>query len=962
MNQNSLALVSDSRPPSGPRLAAGGARRAALPRWRRGCALLTFVLLAPLAAISLPGCSRPFWRKQADLDVYNAEMERLADPRWMLPRLDVTPDPESRFFDPHDPDFSPLPPDDPQAHSYMHWVDGWQGYKGWHKLGDRLSVENPAWLLRFGISPDQIDPQTGRYLVAPPRIDNLTIQDAVELAQIHSRDYQFEIEDLYLSALAVTFERFQFGVRYLGIGGNEPRGNVVSDARPGRVGRATADAAIGVSQLLPAGGQWAVELANNTVWLFSGGNQTNSASILSYSLVQPLLINAGRKLVLENLTQAERSLLYQTRELARFRQQLFTDLVGGGGAGGSTGYLGLIQATQGVMNEEGNLYRIQRQVDLLEAVNEIRPLQFRIDLAKLPEGFVIPEALQGKLSYSAERKLLIWVGTMTDDEERVLKGLSTDANYQDAISSIIIPLRIESATLDVLQLKTSYTQAVQRLRIQRRALQDQLDNYKIALGLPPDMELSIDQTLLKQFELVDESLRNLEIEVMDFVPRTWAQLDVPPDGVLLPPGQEHVPSVEQLRTVIDEYERVIGEVTRRGVALVRRDIDRLVSELPDRLGQLSTEENRDRLKSDFDRDQRIFDVTLAQLDKRRVEIAGWRETVSDPQLPKEQREMLRLAILDEHEKLLQITRNLGGILVGVRAEMISVRPYQIGLEDSVALGVENRLDLMNARANVMDARRQIEVAANRLRAQADVVLEGNIGTSGGNRPFDFRRDQSSYRFGMRFTAPLDQILERNSYRRTLIDYERTKRAYMLAEDTVKQQIRRDWRQLQVLRENLETSKQAIRFAAAQYDLAVDEALRPKAPGQAATRGTGLQGNNLLGALNSILQAQNSLIANWVDYERNRLNIHRDMGIMDLGEDGVWNDPFYRDARIFKNESEPAELLPDLDPVGATSLVDPLPVGDWLDRSGSLRDVRPAGLEGDARFEVERALGESRAGR
>ena len=643
MNGPNLAPAHPPANPTTPMPSGAPVRGAGSSSWKRRGRALFALFLAPLAA-GFPGCSRPFWRHQADLDVYEAEMERINDPRWALPRIDITPDPESRFFDPHDPDFAPLPPDDSAAHAYMHWVDGWQGYKGWHKFGDRLSVENPQWLARYGLTPDQIDPQTGRYLCGPPKIEKLTVQDAIELAQIHNREYQFNIEDMYLSALDVTFERFQFGVRYLGIGGTEPRAAVTSTALPGRVGNVTASAAVGVSQLLPAGGQWAVELANNTVWLFSGGNQTNSASVLSYSLVQPLLINAGRKLVLENLTQSERTLLYQTRELARFRQQLFTDLMGG--SGGSTGYIGLLQVAQSVRNEEGNLYRIQRQVDLLEQGNAFRAPTSRSDLEKLPEGFVVPESLQGRLTYNAERKLLSWSGPMTDEEEQILKSLSNDPNYQDAISSIIVLVRGNAVTLDVVQLKSSYAQAVQRLRNQRRAFQDALDNYKVQIGLPPDMELSIDETALDQFALVEESIRELEVTVLDFIPQTWSTLDEPPDGQLLPPGQEHVPTVAQLRAVIDAYERLIERVRSEGVNLVQRDLARLRRELPERLSQIVEEANRERVQLDVERDERIFDVTVAQLGKRQSEIEDWRKRLDAPEVTKEEREAIRLEVLD----------------------------------------------------------------------------------------------------------------------------------------------------------------------------------------------------------------------------------------------------------------------------------------------------------------------------
>jgi len=50
--------------------------------------------------------------------------------------------------------------------------------------------------------------------------------------------------------------------------------------------------------------------------------------------------------------------------------------------------------------------------------------------------------------------------------------------------------------------------------------------------------------------------------------------------------------------------------------------------------------------------------------------------------------------------------------------------------------------------------------------------------------------------------------------------------------------------------------------------------------------------NLLQALNAVVNAQNSLVSDWVTYETNRLNIFRDMGIMEIDPRGVWTDPFY----------------------------------------------------------------------
>ncbi len=65
----------------------------------------------------------------------------------------------------------------------------------------------------------------------------------------------------------------------------------------------------------------------------------------------------------------------------------------------------------------------------------------------------------------------------------------------------------------------------------------------------------------------------------------------------------------------------------------------------------------------------------------------------------------------------------------------------------------------------MDARRFIEVVANRLQSQADIVVEGDIGTSGEEPAVRLppRPEQLPLRHAVH--RPLDQISERNGYAR-----------------------------------------------------------------------------------------------------------------------------------------------------------------------------------------------------
>ena len=113
-----------------------------------------WLVFALCASVLCSGCSRNFWRSQADFDSYNLLSQKQFNPLWVLPRTSVEPDPRSRFYDPDDRDKPPLPPDDPSAARYMQWVNGMRGYKSWHTFGQNMTVENPQWMEQFGIAPD----------------------------------------------------------------------------------------------------------------------------------------------------------------------------------------------------------------------------------------------------------------------------------------------------------------------------------------------------------------------------------------------------------------------------------------------------------------------------------------------------------------------------------------------------------------------------------------------------------------------------------------------------------------------------------------------------------------------------------------------------------------------------------------------------------------------------------------
>ncbi len=849
--------------------------------------------LVGLGIVVHTGCSPTFWFDQANQDTYDILAENANDPAWEVPRFDVEPDPRSRFYDPYDPNHEPLPPDDPAANIYMHWLKCKQGYKSWHKFGRALSIENPDWLVQYGLNPELSAEvaASGNALEGTelPALNEITLREAIDIANINSRNYQFEIENLFLAALDLTFGRFQFDVRYLGVGGQNPTARL--NRRRRRNGRQELDLAsrIGINQVLPTGAQWAVEIANNTLWLFSGSNQTSSVSLLSYSLVQPLLLGAGRKVVLNNLTQDERNVLYQTRTLARFRKEFFTDTVGG-----NNGFLQLLQQLQVILNERGNIRRLERQVEVLRALSSQKPSVQSERLDQLPPNWVLPPELVDKLEFDDEKNMLSWNGEMTEEQEKLLLALSDEEDYQAAANELVQRIRTEVVTLDVAQLESQLAQSINSLRTLERRFQDSLGGFKIFLGLPPNMPMSIEDSLLKPFELIDPILPQIEQEIYDYV-EVWAKVYVEDweDPNLVPP------TTAELMEVVEGLQELLRKLKTDATLTLEQDIKNVESLLSDnqegvsedllalRQRRFQSDEDRERVRKSTANDIRLYSGVRKRIQNIQSRLEGLKTFLSEDQLTNIQKKKIILEMAELREQMLQISQGMQVIEIGLRVEMITLEPFDMGLSEVVRVGLDNRLDLMNQRGFVMDARRLMEVRSNSLEAVLNVVVDGDVSTPiGQNKPVDFSGSRANFRAGVEFTAPLSLVQERNAYRESQIDYQRQRRTFMAAEDNIKFGIRQSWRELSVLRQNFETSRVQIRLAALQYDNAVESALDPSKAG-------GNQGLNLLNALSTVLRAQNSLISNWVNYEQNRLNIYRDMGIMEIDENGIWKDDFYQ---------------------------------------------------------------------
>lgn len=149
----------------------------------------------------------------------------------------------------------------------------------------------------------------------------LSLAEALDVAAENSREFQQQREQLYLAALNLTSRQHDFAWRFGGGGSAEIAGE--SDE--------TADAVLGADLSAAvtsvAGTRIVASFVNTFLRSVLTGGSFDGGSILDLTLTQPLLRGAGRRIVREPLTQAERDVVYAMRDFERFRADFAVGVV-----------------------------------------------------------------------------------------------------------------------------------------------------------------------------------------------------------------------------------------------------------------------------------------------------------------------------------------------------------------------------------------------------------------------------------------------------------------------------------------------------------------------------------------------------------------------------------------------------------------------------------------------------------
>jgi len=200
----------------------------------------------------------------------------------------------------------------------------------------------------------------------------ISLREAIEIAVENSRTYQSEKEALYSGGLALSSARHQFDPIPFGVASGEVEGGEGDNT-------ASSVISFGLNKMLATGADLSISITTSLFRVISGGDPREvAASTINASLVQPLLRGAGRRVVLEDLTQAERDMVYSIRDFVRFRREFSVDV--------AKSYYNLLQQRDQVENARENYESLRRDSERAELMAKAGRLpEFQVDQTRQDE-------------------------------------------------------------------------------------------------------------------------------------------------------------------------------------------------------------------------------------------------------------------------------------------------------------------------------------------------------------------------------------------------------------------------------------------------------------------------------------------------------------------------------------------------------------------------------------------------
>jgi len=690
----------------------------------------------------------------------------------------------------------------------------------------------------------------------------LTFNNIVELAYLNSREYQTQKETLYIVAMALTLERYQYLCKFSSIGNG-----ALVDYDHLRTNGATVDtlstpSSLRADKMLAFGGTFVTNFANNIVLTFNGpqGFAESISSDLLYEFTQSVF---QRDIVLEDLIQSERNVVYAGRNFARYRKQFFFDLA-------VTYYEQLLSGYRQIEINTQNYFAKLRALEQAEEEVRaaVRTAQSRVQIDQIEQGM-----LDG-------RRTLIGTCNVLEtrlDRLKLTLGLPTET-----------PINIDLRELEMLTRRDEIEVAGETIQRARERVDAQLasespDREEILSTAVALLERILDWMQLRK-QIGQEGANERELRVL----RAYLRVDEAYEAV--DRAQQQLAAMTQSvppAPPVNVFQGTMNMVQAR-LEVVARQLQ-LADELAEHLDQRGVVLAnyvvlRDRTDAILERVARFLqgdgneDLKALQPDAEAIlqELEGLdattaRRVIRVPETRPDARAELQQT-MREVQQLLETSDRLTSDLQGLPTVDLSV-------DDAMVTALVQRFDLMNERGSLADNWRDIKLAADDLKSRLNLRVAQRFPVTRNNRPFAFSFDDSRTELRASLDLPLNRRQQRNGFKRSLINYQLGRRRLMALEDNIKFDVREDLRQLALDR--------------VQYDIDVVSAALARnrvystqlafALGQAE----GVSARDFLEAQDTYRRELSTVANRRFGYIANRARLALDLELMMLDDTGLW---------------------------------------------------------------------------
>lgn len=255
-------------------------------------------------------------------------------------------------------------------------------------------------------NPEAITSVEPELTVPDDRAMRISLLEALQIAAANSPEYQNRKEQIFLTALGLDLELNAFrttfnGLLGAGLSGDGRSGDTILGLESTNTG--------GFTQRLKSGATLTARIGVDLVKLLTQDRASSTGVFADASVAIPLMRGAGRHIVTEPLTQAERDTIYAIYEFERYKAVFSVDI--------ADRYLSVLSAFDRVQNAEDNYRRSivsSRRSRALDKAGTISPYQ-------------VAQAVQREL-----RARTRWVSSNQSylsalDNFKIVLGLPTDA-------------------------------------------------------------------------------------------------------------------------------------------------------------------------------------------------------------------------------------------------------------------------------------------------------------------------------------------------------------------------------------------------------------------------------------------------------------------------------------------------------------------------------------------------------